>query len=162
MMKTFTAALVMVVAGGMALAPSGAGKARLAHAPGAERAARAIDTYRGPFKEAGPNTKIRIKVKARAGEAKKIRSLRYRRLPASCDSGDRRIRLDIWRFVGFKVDHRRRFSIAGTARDGSSIDFTGRFSRNFNRVRGRLESTIVYSDPDETCTVPGKRYTARR
>ena len=81
MRKAVTVALAAALAGVFAVTVGG-GPARGAEA---DRAVRATDSYRGAFKRAGPNTSVRIKVRTRDGEARSIRSVRYRRLPATCE-----------------------------------------------------------------------------
>ena len=169
MRKAFGGALCAALAGGLALAATSAGTERVAHTQshdGLERAARAIDSYRGAFKQAGPNTKVTIKVKTRNGEAKAVRSLTYRRLPATCDVSKNVRIADAWIFRGFKVNDRRRFSIVGEANDGSTINFSGRFSKTFKKVKGRFQSDIVFPPPGpppaQTCVTPNKPYSAKR
>ena len=170
MRKAFGGALCAALAGGLALAATSAGTERVAHTQshdGPERAASATDSYRGAFKQAGPNTKVTVKVKTRNGEAKAVRSLSYRRLPATCDVSLGNVRIgDEWTFRGFKVNDRRRFSIVGEVVDGSTIDFTGRFSKTFKKVRGRFQSDVVFPPPGpppaQTCVTQNKAYSAKR
>jgi hypothetical protein len=160
MRKTFTVALAVALAGGLAAAGAAAGP----EPPGdAGRAVRATDVYRGAFKQMGHRTRIIIKVRTRDGAAKSIRALRYRRLPATCEkSGDQLVN-DGWRFTGFRVNRRRRFSIAGEVEDGSTIAFSGRFSKSFGRVRGRFQSRVEFTDPaPKTCETMSAAYGAKR
>jgi hypothetical protein len=159
MRKAFTMALAAALAGGFAMTEAGAP----ARGAGADKVARATDSYRGAFKRVGPNTRVTIKVRTRDGVARSIRSLRYRQLPASCElSGDSVVN-DGWRFTRFRVNRQRRFSITGRVADGSTIDFTGRFSKSFNKVKGRFQSTVEFAEPQpKTCETVSAAYAARR
>lgn len=158
-MRAFTVALAAALAGAFAMTEV------RAPAVGAEadRAVRATDSYRGAFKRAGPNTRVTIKVRTRDGEAKSIRSLRYRRLPATCEPPGDNLVNDGWRFTRFRVNPQRRFSITGKVEDGSTIDFTGRFSKSFYKVKGRFQSRVEFTEPkQETCETVSAAYSAKR
>ena len=183
MRKTFTAALGVALVAGLAWSALGAGAADRtstatlsgADAAGARAVARRVTTaYTGAFKRSGEDTKITIKVNVRDGKAKSIRSMRYRRLPADCPkSANNRINGG-WRFTpGASVNAERRFKITGN--DGappemrSTLSFRGKFSRNFNRVRGKLQTTAYFPEgddpvkfPEEICGTAPTRYGARR
>lgn len=172
MRKILGGALGAVLIGALAFAAiswGAAPRASVATVDGADpRAAapRATDTYRGKFKQAGPRAKIKIEAKRRNGEARSVKALTYGRLPATCEESGPQLVSDGWRFRGFKVDDRRRFSIVGQAADGSTINFTGRFSKSFNKVKGRFQSDIEFAAPDpkpeETCVTQTKAYGAKR
>ena len=159
MRKAFTVALAAALAGAFAMTEAG-GPALGAEA---DRAVRATDTYRGAFKRVGPHTRVTIKVRTRDGEAKSIRSLRYRRLPATCEPPGDYLVNDGWRFTRFRVNPQRRFSITGKVEDGSTIDFTGRFSKSFDKVKGRFQSRVEFTQPkQETCETVSAAYGAKR
>ncbi len=161
MRKTFAVALAAATAGGLAVAGGAVGGSLAADA--AAKAVRATDSYTGAFKRVGPNARVTIKVRTRNGEAKSIRSVRYRRLPAICEVSGERLVNDGWRFTRFRVNPQRRFSIAGQAKDGSTITFTGRFSKSFKKVKGRFQSSVEFPEPEqETCQTVNAAYAARR
>ena len=160
MRKAFTTvALAAALAGAFAMTQAG-GPALGAEA---DTAVRATDSYRGAFKRVGPHARVTIKVRTRDGEAKSIRSVRYRRLPATCEVSGERLVNDGWRFTRFRVNPQRRFSIAGQAKDGSTLSFSGRFSKSFNQVKGRFQSGVEFPEPEqETCETVSAAYAARR
>jgi len=169
MRKAFGVSLCAALVGGMVFAAISGGAPRVSHAQNdasAERAARATGTYRGAFKEAGPSTSVTIKARTRNGRARAVKSLTYRRLPATCDVSKDVLVGDRWRFTGFKVNNQRRFSIVGQANDGSTINFTGRFSKRYRKVKGRFQSDVVFPPPGpptpQTCVTQNKAYSASR
>ena len=183
MRKTFAAALGAALVAGLAWSALGAGAADRtstatlsgADDAGARAAARRATTaYIGAFKESGENTKITIKVRVKDGEAKAIRSMRYRRLPADCPKSEFDVIAGGWTFTpGVRVDAERRFNIVGNTdappEMRSTLRFRGKFSRSFKRVRGRLQTTAYFpkGDPPETypeeiCGTAPTRYGARR
>lgn len=175
MKKAFAAALSAALVGGLALAAlSGGATLRTSSAMlddgVASVAARATTiTYKGKFRNAGPGTAIKIRARGQGGEPTAIKSMTYRKLPATCPESDSSTIDGGWTFTGVRVNDRRKFKVVGN--DGrpnpSSLKFTGRFSRNFNRVKGKFQTTSYFPDdgpglPAETCVSETERYRAKR
>lgn len=160
MTSALNGALATMLAGCLAFAALADGATRLDS-----------DTYNGWFRLAGPHTGIRVDVRVVNGEAKSINSVEYSRLPATCPSGLPLIN-GRWTFTGLRVNLRRKFRIAGTDHrpNPSSLRFKGRFSKNFNKVRGKFRTSSYFPEkPDGnggttpgTCVSKTKRYSARR
>ena len=171
MRKTFAVALSTALVGGMVLAAlSGGATKRAATATldsgaDARSAARAITrTYRGKFLDAGPDTSFQVRATFAHGEATRVKSVRFRGLPADCEvSGDQIIR-GSWTLAGARVNNQRRFRTAGD--DGnnahpSSVRVSGRFNRRFTKIRGKFQTTLYFppeNPPEETCVGETKRY----
>ncbi len=175
MKKAFVTALTGALLAGLALAAiSGGASARTSSAALDDANARAgtrggTFTYKGSFKQAGPDTVIKIKATTQRGEPVAIKSMSYRGLPASCTvSGDVPISGG-WTLAGVGVNDRRKFRAVGD--DGgapgeqSSLRFKGKFNRSFQKVRGKFQTTSYFppdNPPEETCVSETKRYGAKR
>jgi hypothetical protein len=176
MRKAFGGALCATLAGGLALAAisGGATRTSVAALDGADgRAAaqqRATDTYKGKFKAAGRRATIKIKAKVKHGEAKAVREIIYSRLPANCPESGLPLIGGSWGLRGVRVNDQRKFKIVGESADGrSSLRFSGKFSADFEKVRGRFQTDSYFPAsgppqnlPEETCTSFTKRYGAKR
>ena len=147
---SFAAALGVALVGGLALAAVSPAKL----------------VYTGEFRSAGPDTSVKITAKGGGGEPTAIKRLDYAGLPAQCDVTGKTTLESHPTFTGVKVNDERKFKIVATSDDGdSSIRFSGKFSRNFNKVRGKLQETITFgpdSPPAETCVGETRRYAAKR
>ena len=61
------------------------------------------------------------------------------------------------------MNAQRRFSITGEVDDGSTIEFTGRFSKSFDTVKGRFQSRVAFTGPPPTiCETVSAAYSAKR
>jgi hypothetical protein len=172
MKKAFVGVLGVVAAGGLSATAIGdMSTSRFSHdsaAGTADRAAkRATVTYVGPFKEAGPAARITIKATVKQGEATKVKSMQYRRLPASCPVSNSPTINGGWTLRGVTVNDQRKFRAVGS--DGepnpSSLRFSGKFNERFTKVKGKFQTRSYFppSDPpEETCVSQTKRYSAKR
>jgi hypothetical protein len=175
MKKVFAGTLAVALTGGLAMAALTVGasdRTSSAHyGAGGDDAARAVarraaDTWQGKLKNSGPDTRVKIKFKTRGGDPVELKALRYKGLPADCEvTGKTTLRANPT-FDNVFVNSRRKFRIRGESDDGSaSIKFTGKFSRSFKKVKGKLQNTITFGPddpPEETCVSETKPYVAKR
>ncbi len=186
MRNAFAATLGAALVAGMAWSALGAGAAdrtstaTLSSADDAGARAgvrRETVTYRGAFKQSGKDTKVKIKVNLRNGEAKSVKSMKYEGMPAACPKSGFDEIGGGWTFRGgVPVNDRRRFRAVGDDGDEahpSSLRFRGRFSKNFKRVRGKFQTRAYFPEtpnpggnpdplPEETCVGSVKPYGANR
>jgi hypothetical protein len=173
MRKAFGGVVCAALAVGLvAAAASGGASARtsvdaLDGADARAAAQRATDVWRGTLKRSGPGTKIVIRATVRRGKPRTINAVDYRGLPAACEASGDELISGGWTLEGVRVNNRRKFRAVGN--DGgppgmrSSLRFTGRFSANFNKVRGKFQTTVYFpKGPEETCVGETKRYVATR
>jgi hypothetical protein len=172
MKKTFATTLAVAVAGGMAftgISSGAADRARVATLDGAEDHARlaagATDKYKGRFKGVA-GSKIVIKAKTQGGVPTKIKRMSYVGLPADCPVSNFPTVSGGWTLAGVTVNARRKFKAVGESEDGrSSLKFIGRFTEDFDKVKGRFQTTSYFppSDPpEETCVSETRKYVAKR
>lgn len=172
MRKTFVATLAAALAGALVLSAISVGAAdrsRVATLDGADAsprlAARAADRYKGRFKGV-PGSKITIKAKTKGGQPHKISRMDYVQLPASCPVSMATSVSGGWTLAGVRVGDDRKFKAVGQSDDGlSSLRFRGRFSADFDKVKGRFQTNSHFTPddpPEETCVSENRRYVAKR
>jgi hypothetical protein len=129
-------------------------------------ARRAAATWTGKLKNSGPDTSVKIKFKTKGGDPVELKSLRYEGLPANCEVTGKTTLSANPTFSNVFVNNRRKFKIQGQSTDGSArIKFTGKFSRSYKKVRGKLQNTITFGPddpPEETCVGETRPYVAKR
>jgi hypothetical protein len=179
MRKTFGVALGAAMVGALALAafsPGATHSTRVAtsdfgDSSHARLAAGTTDTYKGRFKGASQNgSKIKIKAKVRGGEAVEIKSMSYVAL-MDCDTSGATVGRAGWRFTGgIPVKENRRFRASGDSVETPTSSFTlkGRFSRDFDKVKGTFRTRQWFDAekdpplPAEYCNLEPTRYVAKR
>jgi hypothetical protein len=172
MKKALAVALAAALTAGLVTAASGGATttrtAVSAFGEDASRvAARAARTYRGSFKNVGGPSLIIIKAGYRGGEAKNVKSMEYE-VPMNCVKSGRVRGSTGWRFDGVRVKPDRRFSVrGGNGQDPeSTLVFKGRFTRNFQKVRGTFKTHQWFEAqgklPAEYCNLPPTKYVAKR
>jgi hypothetical protein len=177
MKKALAGAVCVALIGALATsAVSGGATPRVADATldgGADRAAqRATGTFSGKFRNAGRRARITIKAKVRRGKAVAVRSVRYMNAVGRCETTTGPVTLaGGWNFKPrpVPVKGNRKFEVSGTEQgvpNPGSLTFRGRFSKNFEKVRGTFRTRQFFSAdpplPAEFCTLGPKPYKARR
>jgi hypothetical protein len=127
-------------------------------------AGAATANYRGPIADSGGG-KIRVETTIRRGKVKKVRAFELfaQGLPAQCDVSGATALTGTLDGPDLRVGPDRRFSLNVSNGEGDAVFFNGRFSSNYRRVRGRLELSIHFEQPqDQICASDRHRYSAAR
>jgi hypothetical protein len=174
MRKTFAVALGAALAGALALAAFSVGatdRSRVATLDGGDGGQARLgvrggtDKYKGRFKGV-PNGKIIIKAKTEGGVPTRIKKMSYRNLPAECPESGFPTISGSWTLAGVTVNDRRKFKADGESADGrSSLKFVGKFTADFDKVKGRFQTDSYFpptDPPEETCVSETRKYVAKR
>jgi len=164
-----------VRSGGAQAAPAAgpaAGGLEGAAAARSTAAARAGKTrvYKGWFPDVS-GSKAKLTTTFRRGKPKLVTQIDYWRLPAVCEkTGGGQTASWGFRFIrgALRVNPNRKFGVSGSAEDGSTVRISGRFSRNFKKVRGKFQTRTLFPKnpdagyPEEFCTIATQRFRVKR
>jgi len=120
-------------------------------------AGAATARFKGPI--AGTdNGKITLVTEVKRGKVKKVTSFAVHRLPLQCIGGETPTTSGQTPPLDLRVNAYRQFGIGW-----DFLTFYGRFSRDYERVRGELEIDVsLWWDVDDYCGTARHRYFATR